>query len=121
MIIGRWTPVIVWGCMILGATSLPGRTLPAGPAGSDKAVHFLVYAVLGLLAIRAAMPGSTAPLRTIALTVVAVAAFAALDEWHQGFIPGRFPDAADWVADVAGATAGIGFTALFTLRRSARS
>jgi VanZ family protein len=30
-------------------------------------------------------------------------AFGALDEVHQGFVPGRSQDAMDWVADAAGA------------------
>ena len=45
--------------------------------------------------------------REMALLVVGLAAFGAIDEWHQGFIPGRFPDAADAVADAAGSAAGI--------------
>ncbi len=121
MTIGRWTPVIIWAGVILASTSLPGQAVPPGPPGIDKAGHFLVYALLGILAIRAALAGRGAPMRTIAMTLAAVGAFAAVDEWHQGFIPGRFPDVADWIADVAGATVGIGSTALFTLRRSVRS
>jgi VanZ family protein len=95
--------------------------MPPGSEGGDKIGHFAVYTVLGLLAVRAAMAHGGSWGRTVLLTLVAIAGFAALDEWHQGFIPGRFPDIADWVADVAGATVGVGSTALFTLRRSARS
>ena len=121
MKIGRWAPVIAWACVILISTSLPGQAVPAGPAGFDKAGHFLVYAVLGMLAIRAMSQSRMSAAKAIAVTLAAVSVFAAFDEWHQGFIPGRFPDAADWAADVAGATVGAGSMAIFTLRRSARS
>ena len=121
MRMGRWTPVVVWAAVILVSTSLPAAAVPGGPPGLDKAGHFLVYGVLGLLAIRAAIAEGAPPMKAIALTVAAVSVFAAVDEWHQRFVPGRFPDVADWAADVAGATAGIGTMAIFTLRRSARS
>ena len=121
MTVGRWTPTVVWAVVILVSTSLPGTAVPGGPPGIDKAGHFLVYAVLGMLAIRAALSGGARPLKRIAMTAAAVSLFAAVDEWHQGFIPGRFPEATDWLADVAGGVAGIGTAATFTLRRSARS
>lgn len=38
---------------------------------------------------------------------VAVAViFAALDEYHQGWIPGRDPDVGDWLADILGIIVG---------------
>jgi len=121
MTIGRWVPVIVWACVILVSTSIPSVPVPPGPPGLDKVGHFVMYAVLGLLAIRATWTGRSS-VRSMALTLAGVAAFAAIDEWHQGFLPPRQPEVADWVADVAGATVGIGsMAALFTLRRSARS
>jgi len=121
MTIGRWAPVVVWAAVILISTSLPGQAVPPGPPGIDKAVHFGAYAVLGVLGVHAAAGMRTAPVRTIVMVLLTTAAFAAIDEWHQGFIPGRYPDVADWVADVAGATIGVGTMALFTFRRPARS
>ena len=121
MTIGRWVPVVIWGCVILAATSLPAASVPRGPAGLDKAGHFTMYAVLGLLAWRAAAADAAPRLRVAAATLGAIGVFAAVDEWHQGFVPGRMPDAADWAADMVGAVAGIGAIAFFTLRRSARS
>ena len=56
----------------------------------------------------------TPSVRQMALLVVGLAAFGAIDEWHQGFIAGRFPDVADAVADAAGSAAGI--VAASTLR-----
>ena len=121
MMARRWGLVVAWAAVILLSTSIPGPALPPGPAGSDKLGHFVMYAVLGVLAIRAALAHGQRQGRTMAITLVAIAAFAAIDEWHQGLVPGRLPDVADWVADVAGATVGAGSAAIFTLRRSARS
>lgn len=121
MMLRRWGPVVAWAAVILLSTSIPGPALPPGPTGSDKLVHFVAYGILGLLAIRAALAHGGAWGRTMAVTLAGVAVFAALDELHQGLVPGRFPEVADWVADVAGATFGAGSTMILTLRRSARS
>jgi VanZ family protein len=77
----------------------------------DKVVHFAMYAVLGFLTARALGGARTsrgavarpAP-RALALAIVAVALFAAADEWHQHWVPGRSTDVLDWCADVAGGT-----------------
>ena len=86
---------------------MPSSTLPStGVPHVDKVVHFFLYAVLGLLAARA-VEAPTGRLRPLLLTLAAVVAFAALDEWHQTFVPGRSADVADWAADVIGASAGL--------------
>lgn len=36
--------------------------------------------------------------------------YALSDEWHQAFVPGRTPEAADWLADAVGLVAGYGTT-----------
>ncbi|MBF0179708.1 MAG: VanZ family protein [Magnetococcales bacterium] len=36
-----------------------------------------------------------------------VAAYGAFDEWHQLFVPGRYADVADWMADAIGAALAI--------------
>lgn len=51
-------------------------------------------------------------LREVALTLAALSLFGALDEWHQGFIPGRDPDSLDWIADTIGAAGGIAFASV---------
>lgn len=121
MMVRRWAPVAVWAAVILLSTSIPGPALPPGPAGSDKVGHFLMYGVLGLLSIRAALAQGGDWRRITAVCLSAIAAFAAIDEWHQGLVPGRFPEVADWIADMAGATVGAGTTAFLTLRRAPRS
>ena len=109
----RWIPVVLWAGVILTATSIP--SVPAPPTtGADKLGHLAMYAVFGFLALRAAWDGLP---RTAATTLAALALFAAVDEWHQRFIPTRSAEVADWVADVTGATLGIGAFAVLKLRR----
>ena len=92
--------------MILALTSVPGSDLPdISPfPEADKVVHFGLYVVLGLLSVRAAWTRSASVLVRI---LFAIGLFAALDEIHQHFIPGRSMDGRDWMADIAGAAVGI--------------
>ncbi len=112
----RWTPLFVWVGVILTSTSIPNVSTP-GPAGMDKLGHLLLYGVLGMLTVRALWDAGQ-PLRTLVTSLAAIAVFAAIDEWHQGFIPGRSTDFADWVADVAGALLGSGAMTAFRLGRA---
>ncbi len=50
---------------------------------------------------------------------ILTALYAASDEIHQGFTPGREPTAMDWGIDMAGATLALGFQFLWR-RRSVR-
>ncbi|MBI5190177.1 MAG: VanZ family protein [Nitrospirae bacterium] len=71
-----------------------------------KAAHFTEYAVLAVLWHRglAGVPGLDA--RRAVMTALAVsAAYAASDEFHQSFVPGRTPSALDVLLDSAGAAA----------------
>lgn len=74
---------------------------------SDKIAHFLLYAALGALWAAALSRERAGFLRRNALWLALAwaALFGASDEWHQSFVPGRQPDAADWAADLAGAAA----------------
>lgn len=111
MIRSRWAPPVIWSLVILSLTSIPNPHVPV-PTGSDKWLHFIVYAVLGALVARAAevTPRQWA---LLAAVIISVSIFGALDEWHQALIPGRFPDVRDWVADFVGGI--VGSTA-FTFR-----
>lgn len=116
----RWLPPTLWAAFTLVLTSIPGADLPVIPAhGVDKAVHLALYGTLGFLAVRAA--GRPArPLSAALRILVAIACFAALDEIHQRFIPGRSMEFFDWVADTLGAAGG-GSLALVIARRGERA
>ncbi|MBK8249200.1 MAG: VanZ family protein [Gemmatimonadetes bacterium] len=102
MIAPRLRPVLAWALGIVCVTSVPGSSVPRGPTfpGIDKVIHGAMYFGLGRAAARASNGVRWGVL-------VAVGTFAALDEAHQRWIPGRSGDVADWAADMAGATLGI--------------
>jgi len=105
----RWAPSIAWSAVILVATSLPGSTFPSVSSvpGADKVVHGVMYGVLGFLVTRALDIGRAPGWGgRVSGGLAAIAAFGALDEWHQRWIPGRGADSLDWGADVAGAAFG---------------
>lgn len=96
-----WAPALVWAVVLFLISSRP--TLPADLGGGlDKVAHFGAFAVLGLLLARAALAWRIPIGWPMALGI----AYAATDEIHQHFVPGRYPDVADWVADALGVAAG---------------
>jgi VanZ family protein len=75
-----------------------------------KLGHMTEYAILTLL-LEEALPS-----RSIGLAWVFAVLYAATDEWHQTFVPGRNGWFGDVVIDAAGAYAAM--LAVRTLRRS---
>ena len=117
MIPRRWVPTALWAALILVLTSVPGSSVPDGPAGLDKVVHFGLYAVLGALATRALLERTRPAPPALLRLLLAIACFALADEAHQQLIPGRSLDALDIMADVAGAGVAIALTAAALSRR----
>lgn len=101
----RWAPPVVWAGFILMLTSWPSSGLPSLAVGMDKVGHFGLYGVLGFLVGRALRGRLLAS--ALAGAALGIAAFGALDEWHQLFVPGRAASVWDWVADVAGTLVGL--------------
>lgn len=105
----RWGPVLVAMAAIFAASSVPNLTRIPGNV-SDKVAHFVGYAVLGVLALRAVSGvrwrGVTLRSALVAWGVCVV--YGATDEFHQWFVPGRSTSLDDWIADAAGAAVAIG-------------
>lgn len=96
----HWAPALAWAAVLFSISSRP--TLPTDLGGGlDKVAHFGAFAVLGLLLAHGAL-GQRLP---IGWPILLGLAYAAADEIHQAFVPGRYPDAADWVADALGVAA----------------
>ena len=116
-----WWPPVAWAVCILVATWIPGAMVPRIPApdGTDKLVHFLFFVVLGFLIQRALHVQGSAVVTLYA--ILALAAFGALEEFVQQFIPGRDMELFDWIADVSGAIVGVVIARLTLERRAARS
>ena len=106
MNVRRWRPPLVWAGVIIFLTSIPNPPVPRELAAGDKLAHFGMYFGFGFLLARAVLQ-ETSPTFTILATVAVGAIVAALDEWHQQFIPGRSMDIADWRADAFGVALGV--------------
>ncbi len=106
-----WGPAALWAAVLFLLSELQG-TGGVLPLGADKLVHGGLYLILGLsLAWGRRRTGSDVPALLLLLTGVG---YGALDEWHQSFVPGRFPSVGDWVADSAGVMLGLVLFARFS-------
>jgi len=129
-----WLPVALWMGLIfvmstdVGSSTQTSRIIeplilwinPNASREQFELVHFLVrklahlseYAVLALLILRAIRRSrySASPLwswRSAGLALLIAAAYAATDEWHQSFIPGRTAAVTDVLIDSSGALIGL--------------
>jgi len=94
----------------------PGEDIPL-PGGWDKPMHFAEYAFLGyFLSIGL---GVKWPRWLLALLLAA--GYGIVDEYHQFFVPGRFPSGADILMDAVGAAAGVWFGSKRKRARGGRS
>jgi len=81
-----------------------------------KCAHFVEYFILSLLVLRGIRAGRKEAHFGWALVAIGiVAGYAALDEFHQSFVPGRGPAVADVLLDTAGGVAAQLVAALFML------
>ena len=95
-------PAIAYAIAIFVFSSLPSSEFPHLPFPNfDKIVHFFEFGLFGIFLYRAFRLYS--PFRApYLLTLVSGIPYAALDEFHQYFVPGRNCSAADFVFDVLG-------------------
>ena len=96
-----YTAVLVFLTHYPKPQELLGEDLPP-----DKMLHFLAYGVLGFLVTTAVVARGRWSWRAAAITGVALAAFAALDELTQPWF-GRAAEPLDWVWDLVGILAGV--------------
>jgi VanZ family protein len=101
-----WGPALSWAAVLFFLSEL--RDLPPELERfaelNDKVVHALLYSTLGMTLAWARRASSRTPAHFALL--LAGYAYGALDELHQGFVPGRNPDVMDFAADVVGVTLG---------------
>ena len=96
----RVLPAVAWAAGTWWLSSLsspPGAGMVDLPF-ADKIAHFGLFTVQAAL-LRVAGASFGAAVRF-------TAALGALDELHQAFVPGRYPDLTDLAADIAGAVLG---------------
>lgn len=121
----QWWPVLVWAIVISGFSTgaftgentsrviLPILHWLFPQASPDtlgflhhvirKCGHFTEYFVFSYLILRAIRgPRRETHLKWALAAILLVAGYAALDEFHQSFIPGRTPAVADVLLDTIG-------------------
>jgi VanZ family protein len=85
-----------------------GPILAELPPHSDKLIHMIEYAVLGMLTYHAVGTVGWAPegrWRLVLVIVIGIA-YGASDEFHQSFVPTRDADVHDVLADAVGTAIG---------------
>jgi VanZ family protein len=97
-----WGPPILYAGIIFCLSSI--STIPHFPRNSDKVLHFIEYFVFTFLIWRAIGRGHIwfFNAQKALVTALITATYAASDEFHQLFVPGRSCSIYDWIADVAG-------------------
>ena len=96
-----WLPVIVWAAVIFALSSIPSLSTGLGFWDTllRKGAHFAEYAILGALLLRA--------LGREGVALAAGVVYAATDELHQHFVPGRHGSPFDIAIDAVGVTLGV--------------
>ncbi len=119
-----WLPALLWAGLIFwfSAQSAPPDIGPQFPS-KRKVEHMAGYAALGWLTMRALRKAHGLPSpKAAGLAIVLVAAYAASDEWHQKFVPGRNCEFSDVVIDTVGGSIAVacclGFGSLGRIKAS---
>lgn len=102
--LSSWGPVAAWCALIFAASAVPDlKTSLSYDYPLRKAAHLAEYAVLFALLRRALAAEGLSPRRAGAAAFLLAVLYAAGDEWHQSFVPGRAGAASDVLIDAAGA------------------
>jgi VanZ family protein len=108
-----WLPSLAYMGLIWALSSQTRQIeLPDLPF-RDKLAHAVEYGILSVLNLWALRRSSShGALRSLFTAVLLTSAWGYLDEVHQAYVPGRFSDVYDWIADTCGA---IVFASLATI------
>jgi VanZ family protein len=104
-----YLPLVLYWLLILTLTSLPGYDVPDVKI-NDKIEHLMAFGGLGFLlnlSLRIQNKFTLIKKHPAISTILIVSAYAAFDELHQLFIPGRTCDILDWTADTIGVIIGV--------------
>lgn len=99
-------PALAYAALLFWISSLPQPDAPDyGLEWGDKVNHAGAFAIMTVLWYRAGswLFPQTSPGRRLGIVVLIVMLYGATDEIHQSFVPGRFADFYDWLADAIGA------------------
>lgn len=104
-----WLPIIIFCVAIFTQSSFPSPEPAVEWLLYDKLLHFLAYAVLGILFFRAYSTLNFGDRRfpVIFLSILSSGLYGVSDEIHQYFVPFRDADLLDLVADFVGSVCGV--------------
>lgn len=117
-----WAPVVLWCAIIFTLSSF--SKLPGPPSGiTDKHEHFVTYAILAALTLRALAGGRLAGVTVTGALLAALFAmiYGGTDELHQAFVPGRDSSFGDLVADTLGGLMAAGLLLACAIIRRVRT
>jgi VanZ family protein len=117
--VGWWLAAALWSAFVLAETLTP-RPWILAPSGTATLAHFAGFLVFGLLAAAAcAVTGWRPAWGPAGLLVLGLGL---VTEGGQFWVPGRWVDVADYLADASGAAVGIAaMLAFLRHRRRGRS
>ena len=108
--VSGWVWVIAWAAVIFAFSSIPslGTGLGTWDLALRKVAHGAEFAILAALIWRAT--------RSEPAALLIAALYAATDELHQSFVPGRVGSFTDWAIDLGGIVIGLAFLRAWRLR-----
>ena len=95
----KYIPVILYSALIFGISSIPGNSIPSQVTPYSLAFHFVLYFLYSFTIIY----WLKNPYYAYTFGVV----YAASDEIHQYFVPGRSCDPVDFTVDTIALASGI--------------
>ncbi len=97
----NWLPPLVWMAVIFTfSTRHGGGHLPTAEIVLRKLAHVTEYLLLAALLMRALRRSGVAI--AVPVAIAAALVYAASDEWHQSFVPGRTATPRDVAIDGVG-------------------
>ena len=96
--------------LVITISTLPSSVIKIGQLWKyDKIIHFTEYLILGFLFLNCFSPFDYLP-KVVFTTIFFVILFSGIDEFivQKYFANSRVPDYFDWIADIFGASSGIG-------------
>ena len=97
---------LIMAVVIFALSAVPGESYPPHPGFLNYLAHFGEYLVFAALLTIAFTGGRLKPWQAMLIAIVLASAYAASDELHQLFVPGRWSDPVDWATDTLGACLG---------------
>jgi len=97
-------PFIAYSFLVVSLSSIPNLSVPQIEViPFDKLVHFAEYAIFAAIAFRSFVRlFPNLQKKALLCSALFLSLFALADEIYQHFVPGRYSDPADFLADIGG-------------------